>query len=141
MHSPWVVTGSTGFALQGVPVEPKDIDIQTDRAGAYEIERLIAAAVVRPVTFSTAERIRSHFGALLLGGVTVEIMGDIEKRRPDGTWAPPPDLSRHSHMVTVEGMRLPVLSLEYEYQAYVALGRTERAAMLRAWLDHDRPGS
>jgi len=31
----WVVTGSLGFALQGVPVEPHDIDIQTDKEGAY----------------------------------------------------------------------------------------------------------
>lgn len=35
----WAVTGSLGFALQGVPVEPNDIDIQTDKRGAYEIER------------------------------------------------------------------------------------------------------
>ena len=35
----WVVTGSLGFALQGVPVQPNDIDIQTDKVGAYEIER------------------------------------------------------------------------------------------------------
>jgi len=26
----WAVTGSLGFALQGVPVEPHHIDIQTD---------------------------------------------------------------------------------------------------------------
>ena len=35
----WAVTGSLGFALQGVPVEPNDIDIQTDEKGAYKIER------------------------------------------------------------------------------------------------------
>jgi hypothetical protein len=36
-------------------------------------------------------------------------------------------------MVEVEGLRLPVLSLEYEYRAYLALGRVERAEMLRRW--------
>jgi len=34
----WAITGSLDFALQGVPVEPNDIDIQTDKRGAYEIE-------------------------------------------------------------------------------------------------------
>jgi len=31
-------------------------------------------------------------------------------------------------------MRIPVLSLEYEYQAYLKLGRIEKAEMLRSWL-------
>ncbi|HEY3364356.1 MAG TPA: hypothetical protein VGK74_04830 [Symbiobacteriaceae bacterium] len=35
----WALTGSLNFALQGVPVSVNDIDIQADRAGAYEIER------------------------------------------------------------------------------------------------------
>ena len=43
----WVVTGSLGFALQGVPVQPHDIDIQTDKAGAYEIERLFSDVVIQ----------------------------------------------------------------------------------------------
>jgi len=30
----WVVTGSFSFALQGLPVEPNDIDIQTDKEGS-----------------------------------------------------------------------------------------------------------
>jgi hypothetical protein len=36
----WAVTGSLGFALRGIPLQPADIDIQTDRSGAYEAERL-----------------------------------------------------------------------------------------------------
>ena len=47
----WVVTGSFGFALQGVPVQPNDIDIQTDKVGAYEIESLFSDAVIRKVKF------------------------------------------------------------------------------------------
>lgn len=37
----WGVTGSLSFALQEVPVEVHDIDIQTDKEGAYEIKRQI----------------------------------------------------------------------------------------------------
>src|SRR4030042_2753905 len=91
----WVVTGSTAFALRGMPVNPEDIDIQTDRAGAYEIERRLRRFVVKPVAFSAAERIRSHFGELEIEGMKVEIMGDIEKRNADGSWEPPPALTAH----------------------------------------------
>jgi len=131
----WAITGSLDFALQGVPVEPHDIDIQTDEAGAYEMERLFSEFVVRKVAISTSERIRSHFGALEIDGIQVEIMGDIQKRLPDGSWEGPVDLERHQRFVEVAGMRVPVLSLEYEVQAYLTLGRVEKAEMLRKWLD------
>ena len=131
----WVVTGSLGFALQGVPVQPNDIDIQTDKAGAYAIERRFSDVVIRKVKFSATERIKSHFGALQIDGIKVEIMGDIQKRGPDGVWEEIVDPARYKRMVEIDGMLMPVLSLEYEYQAYLKFGRIERAKMLRRWLD------
>ena len=134
----WVVTGSVGFALQGVPVSPSDLDIQTDEAGAYEIERLFSEFVVRRVALSTADNIRSHFGALLIDGVEVEIMGDIQKKRDDGSWDDPVDLDDHKRVVEIEGISVPVLSLEYERDAYKRLGRMDKAAMLEEWLRRQR---
>ncbi|PNR87535.1 hypothetical protein X925_08860 [Petrotoga sp. 9T1HF07.CasAA.8.2] len=130
----WVVTGSLGFALQGMPVEPNDIDIQTDKQGAYEIERHFSDFVTKKVRFSSAERIRSHFGELMIDGIKVEIMGDIQKRLEDGNWESPVDLERHKRVIEVEGMQVAVLSLDYEYQAYLKLGRIEKAEMLSKWL-------
>ena len=135
----WVVTGSLGFALQGIPVVPDDIDIQTDGPGAYEIERRFPEAVADEVAFSASDRIRSHFGSLEIDGVRVEIMGDIEKRDANGAWGAAVDLQTHRRLADFEGMTIPVLSLEYECEAYMKLGRTERAGMLRRWLDR-RPG-
>lgn len=91
----WIVTGSLGFALQGVPVEIHDIDIQTDKAGAYEIERRFSEFVTRKITFSCTERIRSHFGALTIDGIKVEIIGDIQKWLNDGIWEDVVDLKNH----------------------------------------------
>ncbi len=127
----WVVTGSLSFALQGLPVEPHDVDIQTDKQGAYEIERRFSSQVSRKVTFSSTERMRSHFGALLIDGIVVEIMGDIQKRLEDGIWETPIDLRSQRQFIHVDGMTIPVLSLAYEAQAYLKLGRLERAEMLR----------
>ena len=36
----WAFTGSHGLCLQGVPVQVHDIDVQTDQAGAYQVEKL-----------------------------------------------------------------------------------------------------
>ncbi len=131
----WALTGSLSFALQGVPVEPRDIDAQTDEAGAYVIERRCSEYVVRPVAFSGTEKIRSHFGALVIDGVKVEIMGALQKRLADGSWEELVDIRPHLRFVEIEDMRVPVLALEYEYQAYLTLGRYERAALLKRTLE------
>ncbi len=55
----------------------------------------------------------------------------------DGTWEDP---QRHTRVVDYEGMRIPVLCLEYECQAYLKLGTIERAWMLRAFIDTRQPG-
>jgi len=137
----WAITGSFGFALQGVPVEPNDIDIQTDERGAYEIERHFSEFVTKRVKFSSTERIRSHFGKLMIDGIKVEIMGDIQKRNKDGSWENPVDLEHHKRVVEVEEMQVLVLSLEYEYQAYLKLDRINRAEMLRKWLQGENETS
>jgi len=111
----WAVTGSLGFALQGMPINPHDIDIQTDQAGVYEIERRLNGYVTRRIVFAETERIRSHFGAAMLDGIAVEIMGALQKRLPNGAWEPPVDVAPHTRIIEVEALRVPVLSLDYEY--------------------------
>jgi hypothetical protein len=38
-------------------------------------------------------------------------------------------------------MQVPVLFLEYEYQAYLKLGRIDKAEMLRKWLQGENETS
>ena len=121
----WVLTGSLGLALQGV---------ETDAAGALELERLLAEYVVRPVALREDALVRSYLGAAEIDGVEVEIIGDIQKRPPGGRWGPPPDLARLARTVDAVGMRVPVLPLEYEREAYRAMGRSEKADLIDAAL-------
>jgi len=130
----WVITGSLGMALQGMDIKIHDIDIQTDQDGACKLERLFSEFVIRPVQYIQSEHIHSHLGLLKIEGIKVEIMGDIQKRLQDHTWEEPVRLEDHKHWVEIDSMRIPVLSLEYEYQAYLKLGRTKKAEMLRQWL-------
>ena len=130
----WVITGSLGMVLQGMDVEVHDIDIQTDKDGAYEMGSRFSECVVKPVRYSISERIRSHFGMLEIGGIKVEIMGDIQKRLDGQMWEEPVKVERHRRWLEIDAMQIPVLSLEYEYQAYHKLGRNEKAEMLRKWL-------
>lgn len=118
-----------------MPIEPHDIDLQTDPDGAYEIERRLARWMVRAVTLSEADRIRSHFGEARIRGTKVDIMGGIQKRLPDGSWEDPVPVTRHRRIVEVDGMAIPVLSLEYEYGAYTRLERYDRAEQIRRFIN------
>ena len=129
----WAITGSTAFALQGLPDIPNDIDIQTNKSGAYEIEKQFVNNIRKKVEFSSTEKIRSHFGVFVIEGLKVEIMGDIEKI-VDGKWEEPIDLTRYRQFVKVNNIDLPVLDLKYEYEAYLKLGRIERCRMLKRWI-------
>ena len=135
---PWAITGSLGIAIQGMQVEVHDVDIQTDRQGAYLIQDRLQAYGVRDVRFSAAARIRSHLGEFRVGKVKVEVMGDVEKRLPDGTWLAPPDLSRIVVHVLFAGMVVPAIDLAHEEGAYRILGRVERADQIAAFLQESR---
>ena len=134
----WVVTGSLALALQGVPVEVRDIDIHTDEQGAYGIESLFSDYVQDRVAPSYTQDVRSYHGKLVIDGIEVEIIGDIQKRCEDGTWEDLAAIEHHKRVVAVVGMAIPVFSLEYEYQAYLRLGREKRAQVIKEWMTREQ---
>ena len=132
---PYKIVGSTCLALHGLPLTPGDIDIETDAASAYRIQALWPDAVVDPVMLHTSPTYRSHLGHLSIGGITVEIMGAIE--RPDGDgWVS--TAASTETVVPLDGVPVPVAWLEEEALAYVRRGRLERTAQCLPYCDRDR---
>jgi hypothetical protein len=86
--------------------------------------------VTRNVSFSSAERICSHLGALVIDGVRVEIMGNVQLKRENGSWEEPADLERSKRTLNIEGIRIPAMSLEHAYQAYAKLRREKKAEIV-----------
>jgi hypothetical protein len=120
---PWAVVGSASLVLQGVPIEVHDIDILTDKAGAYAIERLLSESICDPVSFSSRGKIRSYVGRLMVRGIKVEIMGDVEIRSQDGSWEALESWQHARIFLTVEGVQIPILPLKYDLDVYRRLGR------------------
>lgn len=129
----WALTGSLGHRLQGVDVPVHDIDVQTDAEGAVRVAAALPEYVVERPRPRESERMSSVFGQLMIAGVPVEIMGGLRKRAGMGQpWGPATDPAEHRVVVYHAGLAVPVLSLTYEAAAYEAIGRHERAALLRA---------
>jgi hypothetical protein len=122
---PWALTGSAGLRLQGVEVPVDDLDLQTDRQGAQEITRRFADVVEEPLHYWKTERMRSYFSVLKVNEIRVEVMGQIRKRMPDGSWETPVAIDRVRSWIEVEGLRIPVVDLSHELGAYEILGRIE----------------
>ncbi|MCL2603420.1 MAG: hypothetical protein FWD90_02965 [Defluviitaleaceae bacterium] len=129
----WAFTGSTSQAIHGMEIIPVDIDIQTDKAGAYEIGSLLEQYEIEPVAFSSTDWIRSYFGTFFIEGITVEVMGDIQIIK-DGKWEEVIDLNTLIEYKIYKGLPLPVMNLAYESAAYRIMGRHERADAINRFL-------
>jgi predicted nucleotidyltransferase len=117
----WVLVGSTSLALQGVRLKPEDIDILTDKEGAFEINKLLKEYETEPVRFKESDRFQSYLGRFKIKEVNVEVMGNL-KIKIGNEWIPSERLvSRRT--INIEGMGLPVFPLKKELELYEKLGR------------------
>jgi hypothetical protein len=126
----WVLSGSASLRLQGVNVPVHDLDIQTDEETIYLIERNLSEFMKTPVHLWESTGMRSLDGKAVIEGVEVELLANITHRLPDGAWSSFTDFSRLT-MVETHGLRILVFPLEDELAAYEAMGRTEKAALIR----------
>ena len=138
VDQPWAFTGSVGMALQGVTLEIADIDIQTNQTGSYQIQDHLSKYSVSKVRYLESLNIRSHFGTFRINEITVEVMGDIEKRLDDRSWIGAPNLYPIIRLIDLDGVNVPVLDLEYEKEAYRILGRNDTARKVNDFLDRRR---
>jgi hypothetical protein len=120
----WVLVGSTSLALQGVKIKPKDIDILTDKEGAFKIEKLFEECKVRviPVKLSHSKLFKSYFGKFKLNDVKFEVMGDL-KERVGNKWVSFSARLKSPKIVKLEGMEIPVSPLQEQLKSYSKLGR------------------
>ena len=130
----WAVIGSTGLFLQGVDVEPHDIDIITDRKGAFKIGEEFREHVKKPVEYSENGRFRSYYGKLEIKGIEVEVMGELEKK-VRGRWDGIEKLEKMIVEKDIQGNLIPVIRLEKELEEYNKMGRTEKADKIRKKLE------
>lgn len=132
----WAVTGSFGMVLHGMQVEIHDIDLQTDKEGAFEIERRLVNSLVKIVHFRASERIRSYFGTFEINGIKIEVMGGMQHLAADQTWGSPVAIETCHDWVDFNEMNIPVITLEHEVEAYQLYGRPEKAEKIKEFMQH-----
>ncbi len=132
------IVGGAALALRGLPVAVNDIDIEfpVDAVDdAYRFETLAAGDSILPVAWREGVVFRSHFGALAIDGVRVEIIAGLERKVGD-RWMPS-FLTTHE-TVDLTDIKVHVLALEEEAAAYLRAGRLDRAALVLPYCDPGR---
>lgn len=117
----WTIVGSVSLALQGVDINPNDVDILTDKHGAFQIGALLKEFEVKPVSLRT-DLFESFYGLYEIQGTKVEVIGDL-KVELDGVWISLSDRLKSPNLILIDSMTIPVSSLSDQLLFYEKLGR------------------
>jgi hypothetical protein len=134
---PWALTGSAGMVLQGMQMAVHDIDIQTTREGAVWISGQMKDNQVQPLHHWETTVMLSWYSRFKVEGISVEVIGDIQKRDQNGKFGIPPDLLKVIKYVDNGTIRIPVLDLTYEEMAYRRIGKIDKARQIAAFISSD----
>jgi hypothetical protein len=119
----WVVSGSTSLLLQGIVEKANDIDIMTNKEGAFRISKILRDYEIKPVKFSRTKIIKSYWGKLKIGDKEVDIMGEFSERIGN-TWV---NISRQRlksyEIKKIGNIEVPVTTLESHLSSYKVLRR------------------
>jgi len=76
----WVLVGSTASYLNGVKVEPEDIDIIVEDSKVYEVDKVFSSNfhVLRRVKYCSSKVYLSHYGIFKMLNVKIEVMANLK---------------------------------------------------------------
>jgi len=126
----WALVGSTASALQNLRINPRDIDIITDKNGSYKIEKLLLDYRIQPIKFRRTHQYSSYFGLFRINSIDVEVMGNllILYRDIKFDYSPKSSLIKK---IRFEHYVVPVVSLENQLIANLLIeGQKERVYKL-----------
>ena len=119
--------------MQGVDVEPKDIDIRIKIEDIQAVQNALQQYCMKKIEYSQSNGYSSFFGQFDIDGMQLDVMaGTVEK---DGVKIAVKDVK--FCIVDVDGAEIPCLSLQTEYEAYSNMGRHEKAGLIKAAIDSD----
>lgn len=119
----WALVGSANLALQGVDVRVRDIDILTDKKGAFLIDSLLKQYRVEGVKYRKSGKFSSYFGKFKIDNVKVEVMGDLSLKNKSGKWLPRDSLLLNKEFIKLGKFKIPTAPLDLELIGYKIIRR------------------
>ncbi len=130
----WVLVGSTASYLNGLSLEPGDIDIIVETDRVYRVDEIFASEFlpIRRVRYSSNGVYSSHYGVFKVYNVKVEIMADLTICGEYGCLKVEfEDLYSYSKNVRVGEAMVKVAPLEWQLVANIMIpGKEERVKLI-----------
>jgi len=132
----WVVIGSTNLALQGIEVNPHDIDIITNPENLKTMEKIFRDYVTKPIYKKpplTKNSPESYELKLSINNIEVQIIGEHES---DIYYSQ----IRKGNLVQVEldNIKVPCFALKSEAETYAKIGREYKAKLIRDFFRQEK---
>lgn len=123
----YIIGGNIGLILQNVKViDDLEIDICTDKIGAYKIQKLLDKYAVDEVKYKKLDWFKAHWGIFKINDITIEIMGNPKRKFKDGTWRGLPKKNITKTLFGSKTVNVFTLKSEYEYYKKVSKKGTEK---------------
>jgi hypothetical protein len=126
----WAIIGTTNLALQGIKIEPKDLDIVVNKYSLKMIENLFNNFIVQPIRKqkSVIKDIPDFYELKLkIKSVDVHISGE-EKGSPFLKGM------KNKKMIRLENINVPCLSLKAGMKVYSKMGRKSKVKLIKKFL-------
>lgn len=134
---PWALIGSANLALQGLPVQPKDLDIVVrldDLSKIQDLFRDFQCSETRE--FPTAIVEPTWEVVVKLDDIDVQFLGEQDT-------GPYVDklINNQIQEIVLDGVNLTCLTLDAEADAYAETDRSHKAEMIRNYLKKQNHGN
>ena len=133
----WIISTSCALALQGIKIEPKNIDIITDNKELLKINELLKCYKIESFIHNPSERFDSIMNKFLINDCDVDIMNNFKiKSKTDNIWHNMSYLLKNPTIIQIEQIKMPVISLSQALEMYELMGREKDLIKIEMIKEH-----
>jgi len=118
----WTLIGSANLAVHGIEINPKDIDVLTDSKEITKIKSVLKEYEKKLFSYGEKGLFKSYLAEYKINKIKVEIMADFEVKRKN-KWISLSDRLNNLNIIKLNGVEIPVSSLDEQLKGYKKLGR------------------
>jgi len=117
--------GSVNLYVQGVNIQPRDIDILTDSDKINKIIKILKKYQTKEMYFDESEGRNSYQAFFGINGIEIEILGNVNNacRLKDS-------LDKKIY-INYKGIKIPCMPLEEELDVYKKMNREDKIKLIK----------
>ena len=146
--STYAIRGTTSLVLQGIDMKVDDIDIICDSQTALRFNELFKEEITDTIKYSESDKYKSYFGKMILDGILVEIMGELQintSKNVEGkskSWSNVYDGSDDEvNIISIDGVNIRVTRLEVELAMFSQMGRWNAYQKIKRQVEEKNQGT